>query len=105
MATVTYIREAKQHVSAMKAVMGYCQRMDKTTDPETGHRYVTGLNCNGENAFMEFLATKTAYDKLDGINFYQYVQSFPPGRTSPMPRLMPSGWSLRRRPGRGMRCR
>ena len=78
MATVTYIREAKQHVSAMKAVMGYCQRMDKTTDPETGRRYVSGLNCNGENAFTEFLATKTAYDKLDGINFYQYVQSFSP---------------------------
>ena len=78
MATVTYIREAKQHVSAMKAIMGYCQRMDKTTDPETGIRYVTGLNCNGENAFTEFLATKTAYDKLDGINFYQYVQSFSP---------------------------
>ena len=55
MATVTYIREAKQHVSAMKAVMGYCQRMDKTTDPETGCRYVSGLNCNGENALTFWL--------------------------------------------------
>ena len=105
MATVTYIREAKQHVSAMKAVMGYCQRKDKITDPETGRQYVTGLNCNGDHAFTEFLATKTAYDKLDGINFYQYVQSFSPGRTSPMKRLTKSDWSLRRRPGRGMRCR
>ena len=78
MATVTYIKETKQHVSAMKAVMRYCQREDKTTDPKTGHRYVTGLNCNGPNAFTEFLATKTAYNKLDGINFYQYVQSFSP---------------------------
>ena len=78
MATVTYIKEAKQHVSAMKAVMRYCQREDKTTDPKTGVRYVTGLNCNGANSFMEFLATKTAYNKLDGINFYQYVQSFSP---------------------------
>ena len=78
MATVTYIKEAKQHISAMKAVMGYCQREDKTTDPKNGRRYVTGLNCNGTNAFTEFLATKTAYNKLDGINFYQYVQSFSP---------------------------
>ncbi|MBR4289858.1 MAG: relaxase/mobilization nuclease domain-containing protein [Oscillospiraceae bacterium] len=78
MATVTYIKEAKQHVSAMKAVMRYCQREDKTTDPKTGVRYVTGLNCNGPNSFMEFLATKTAYNKVDGINFYQYVQSFSP---------------------------
>ena len=78
MATVSYIKETKQHVSAMKAVMRYCQREDKTTDPKTGIRYVTGLNCNGANSFMEFLATKTAYNKLDGINFYQYVQSFSP---------------------------
>lgn len=78
MATVTYIKEAKQHVSAMKAVIRYCQREDKTTDPKNGRRYVTGLNCNGTNAFTEFLATKTAYNKLDGINFYQYVQSFSP---------------------------
>ena len=78
MATVTYIKETKQHVSAMKAVMRYCQREDKTTDPKTGIRYVTGLNCNGTNSFAEFLATKTAYNKLDGINFYQYVQSFSP---------------------------
>ena len=78
MATVTYIKETKQHISAMKAVMQYCQREDKTTDPKTGIRYVTGLNCNGANSFMEFLATKTAYNKLDGINFYQYVQSFSP---------------------------
>ena len=49
MATVTYIKETKQHVSAMKAVMRYCQREDKTTDPKTGVRYVTGLNCNGAN--------------------------------------------------------
>lgn len=78
MATVTYIKETKQHISAMKAVMQYCQREDKTTDPKTGIRYVTGLNCNGANSFMEFLTTKTAYNKLDGINFYQYVQSFSP---------------------------
>ena len=78
MATVSYIKETKQHVSAMKAVMRYCQREDKTTDPKTGIRYVTGLNCNGPNSFMEFLATKTAYNKLDGINFYQYVQFFSP---------------------------
>ena len=37
-----------------------------------------GVNCNGENAFAEFLATKKSYKKTDGINFYQYVQSFSP---------------------------
>ena len=71
MATVTYIKEAKQHISAMRAVMQYCQREGKTTDPQTGQRFVSGVNCNGANAFTEFVATKTAYHKLDGINFYQ----------------------------------
>lgn len=78
MATVTYIKESKQHISAMKAVMQYCQREDKTADPQTDHRYIGGINCNGTNSFTEFMATKTAYGKLDGINFYQYVQSFSP---------------------------
>lgn len=78
MATVTYIKETKQHISAMRAVMRYCQREDKTIDPQTGHQYVTGVNCNGVHSFTEFLATKTAYNKLGGINFYQYAQSFSP---------------------------
>lgn len=58
--------------------MNYCQREDKTIDPQTGHRYVSGINCNGTDSFTEYMATKTAYGKLDGINFYQYVQSFSP---------------------------
>lgn len=78
MATVTYIKESRQHISAMRAVMNYCQREDKTTDLQTGHCYVSGVNCNGADPFTEFMATKTAYGKLDGINFYQYVQSFSP---------------------------
>ncbi|MBQ7964672.1 MAG: relaxase/mobilization nuclease domain-containing protein, partial [Ruminococcus sp.] len=35
-------------------------------------------NVNGENAFKEFMTTKNAYHKTDGINFYQYVQSYSP---------------------------
>lgn len=58
--------------------MNYCQRENKTIDPQTGHRYISGVNCNGADSITEFLATKTAYNKLDGINFYQYVQSFSP---------------------------
>lgn len=70
MATVTYIKETKQHISAMRAVMRYCQRENKTIDPQTGRQYVTGVNCNGVDSFTEFLATKTTYNKLDGINFF-----------------------------------
>nr|WP_316626729.1 relaxase/mobilization nuclease domain-containing protein [uncultured Ruminococcus sp.] len=39
---------------------------------------VSGVNCDGENAFREFMATKRVHDKANGIFFYHYAQSFPP---------------------------
>ena len=78
MATVIYIPEHKQHLSAMRAVMAYCQREDKVRDERSGQSLVSGIHCDGFNAVTEFEATKAAYHKLDGMNFYQYVQSFSP---------------------------
>lgn len=78
MATVTYIKETKQHLSAMRGVMRYCMRMDKTWDKLSQTRLVSGINCDGLNSILEFEATKAAHGKMDGINFYQYVQSFKP---------------------------
>lgn len=78
MATVTYIPEHKQTSGAMKAVMTYCMQEKKTMDPETGMQLVSGVNCIGANSITEFLATKSAFRKMDGTQFYQYVQSFSP---------------------------
>ena len=78
MATVIYIPEHKQHLSAMRAVMAYCQREDKVRDEQSGQSLVSGIHCDGFNAVTEFEATKAAYHKQDGMNFYQYVQSFSP---------------------------
>ena len=78
MATVTYIKEKKQHLGAMVAVMKYCAQEQKTWDEQSQQKLVSGINCDGGNAITEFLATKAAYNKMDGINFYQYVQS--PGK-------------------------
>lgn len=78
MATVTYIRESKQSISAMKGVIDYCCQDKKVYDEISNQRLVSGINCDGENAFSEFLATKKSYKKTDGMNFYQYVQSFSP---------------------------
>ena len=78
MATVIYIPEHKQHLSAMRAVMAYCQREHKVWDEQSGQSLVSGIHCDGFNAVTEFEATKAAYHKLDGVNFYQYVQSFSP---------------------------
>ena len=66
MATVTYVKVKKQSSAAMYGVINYCKREDKVRDNESGRRIVSGINCNGENAFREFMTTKAAYDKLDG---------------------------------------
>ena len=78
MATVTYIRESKQSISAMKGVIDYCCQDKKVYDKISNQRLISGINCDGENAFAEFLATKKSYKKTNGMNFYQYVQSFSP---------------------------
>lgn len=78
MATVIFIPESHQSISAMKAVIEYCLQQKKVADEDSGRRLVSGVNCNGENAFTEFMATKTAHHKKGGMNFYHYVQSFLP---------------------------
>ena len=76
MATVTYVKVKKQSPAAMYGVINYCKREDKVRDMQSGRRIVSGINCNGENAFREFMTTKAAYDKLEGTYYYHYVQSF-----------------------------
>ena len=81
MATVSFIPESHQSISAMKAVIEYCLQQKKVADADSGRRLVSGVNCNGENAFTEFMATKTAHHKKGGMNFYHYVQSFSPSES------------------------
>ena len=78
MATLTYIPEHSQHIGAMKRVIDYCLQDQKVYDSESDRRLVGGVYCDGENAFAEFVATKTVHRKPNGMNFYQYVQSFSP---------------------------
>ena len=78
MATVNFIPESNQSISAMKAVIDYCLQQKKVTDEDSGRRLVSGVNCNGENSFTEFMVTKNAHKKKGGITFYHYVQSFSP---------------------------
>lgn len=78
MATVNYIPESNQSISAMKAVIDYCLQQKKVADEDSGRRLVGGVNCNGENSFTEFMVTKNAHKKKGGITFYHYVQSFSP---------------------------
>ena len=78
MATVMFIPESTQNRFAMRAVINYCQQEYKTFDSKSKRRLVSGVNCDGENAFREFMATKKVHDKANGVFFYHYAQSFSP---------------------------
>lgn len=78
MATVIFIKESKQTPSAMRGCIRYCVQEKKTVD-ENGRQYIGGVNCLGQHAYEEFMATKNLYGKVCGTYFYQYVQSFAPG--------------------------
>lgn len=78
LASITYIKETRQRPSDMQRVMEYCMQEKKTWDEESGIRWVSGVNCDGLNSITEFEATKAAWNKENGIRFYQYVQSFSP---------------------------
>ena len=62
----------------MRGCISYCVQEKKTVD-ENGRQYVGGVNCLGQHAHEEFMATKNLYGKACGTYFYQYVQSFLPG--------------------------
>lgn len=78
MATVNVIPEEKQSPSAMRGVINYCLRKEKTFDVNSGRKLITGINCIGENAYAEFMTTKAVYHKETGVNFYHFSQSFSP---------------------------
>ncbi len=78
MPIVRFIKNEKQNPSAMKGSIDYCLQKFKTVDVQTGKRYVSGINCNGLNAYKEFMTTKLANNANNGRYFYQYVQSFSP---------------------------
>ena len=78
MATVMYIPEHRQNRFAMRTVINYCMQEYKTFDNKSKRQLISGVNCDGANAFQEFMATKKIYGKDNGFFFYHYAQSFSP---------------------------
>ena len=62
----------------MGAVMRYTMQDWKTTTAE-GQKLVTGIGCHPETVYADFLMTKSLHHKMDGVQFYHMVQSFPKG--------------------------
>ena len=73
-----YIPEHRQNRFAMRAVINYCMQEYKTYDRKSKRQLFSGVNCDGANAFREFMATKKIYGKDNGFFFYHYAQSFSP---------------------------
>ena len=61
----------------MKSVMRYVSQVNKTL--WDGQQLVSGIGCQPETAFDEFLSTKLLHRKDGGVMFYHMVQSFPKG--------------------------
>ena len=61
----------------MKSVMRYVAQTGKTL--WGGQPLISGIGCQPETAFDDFLSTKLLHRKDGGVMFYHMVQSFPKG--------------------------
>ena len=74
MATFIAIRNVKQTRGAMAGAMGYVAKDEKTL--WRGISLVAGHNCVPQSSYIEFLTTKKRFHKMEGRQFYHFVQSF-----------------------------
>ena len=66
-----------QSRAAMRGVMLYVMQEMKTT--WEGGPLISGINCQPQSVYDDFLNTKLLYHKDSGVMFYHMVQSFPKG--------------------------
>ena len=79
MAIVHFVnyKRGTQSRAAMRGVMLYVMQEKKTTW-EDGP-LISGINCQVQSVYDDFLNTKLLYHKDGGVMFYHMVQSFPKG--------------------------
>ena len=70
-------KRGTQSRAAMCGVMLYVMQEMKTT--WEGAPLVSGINCQPQSVYDDFLNTKLLYHKDGGVMFYHMVQSFPKG--------------------------
>ena len=70
-------KKGAQTRGCMKSVMQYVAQKNKTR--WNGVQLISGIGCQPETAFDEFLSTKHLHHKDGGVMFYHMVQSFPKG--------------------------
>ena len=79
MAIVHFVnyKRGTQSRAAMRGVMLYVMQEKKTA--WEGGPLISGINCQPQSAYDDFLNTKLLYHKDGGVMFYHMVQSFPKG--------------------------
>ena len=79
MAIVHFVnyKRGTQSRAAMRGVMRYVMQEKKTA--WEGAPLVSGINCQPQSVYDDFLNTKLLYHKDGGTMFYHMVQSFPKG--------------------------
>ena len=77
MAIVHFVnyKRGTQSRAAMRGVMLYVMQEKKTA--WEGVPLVSGINCQPQSVYDDFLNTKLLYHKDGGTMFYHMVQSFP----------------------------
>ena len=79
MAIVHFVnyKRGTQSRTAMRGVMLYVMQEKKTA--WEGGPLISGINCQPQSVYDDFLNTKLLYHKDGGVMFYHMVQSFPKG--------------------------
>ena len=79
MAIVHFVnyKRGTQSRAAMRGVMLYVMQEKKTTWED--ELLISGINCQVQSVYDDFLNTKLLYHKGGGVMFYHMVQSFPKG--------------------------
>ena len=79
MAIVHFVnyKRGTQSRAAMRGVMLYVMQEKKTA--WEGEPLISGINCQPQSVYDDFLNTKLLYHKDGGMMFYHMVQSFPKG--------------------------
>ena len=84
--TIAYVKDQNKTADpgiveddALRQVLSYAEDETKTDE----RFFVSGINCDADEAIEEFVETKKHYRKTDGIQAYHAVLSFKPGEITP----------------------
>lgn len=77
--TIAYAEDHEKTFKNLKNTLDYAQNRDKTEQSF----YITGINCNVDDAYEQMIQTKKCYNKLNGILGYHGYQSFKEGEVTP----------------------